>query len=400
MNLNLLQRILVSVSGYDKKTVEQATSTELNKICMAGTLVLIPGFIALFSYGYAIGLVFDSFLAGVIGGVVSCIVLILIDRALMSWTRKRSFSLGLASRLVFALVVGVVMAEPAVIKAFEDVIVEHLHTELQQKKKIAIADLVEKENEIKNKLIFEERKLDELRLAYTQEMDGTGGSGNKNQGPIYRKKQEDYLIAKNEFDKNKEAYNKELFSLQNEKEFEQEQIKQKNATGLNGRMRALSELSKKDESIMWGAWLIRLMFILVELLPFFLKLTPTGDKELYYQIQDAADEEKLTVLNALTAERIKLKETEARLKYKQQMFDLQLKELEKITQFKHKEAMLLMDEAKRLADEKISKSLEIEKNVIDENLKKQILERFEAVFKNYLVSIDQLIISTNKNNNI
>lgn len=131
-----------------------------------------------------------------------------------------------------------------------------------------------------------------------------------------------------------------------------------------------------------------------------MKLTPTGDKELYYQIQDAADEEKLTVLNALTAERIKLKETEARLKYKQQMFDLQLKELEKITQFKHKEAMLLMDEAKRLADEKISKSLEIEKNVIDENLKKQILERFEAVFKNYLVSIDQLIISTNKNNNI
>lgn len=400
LNLNLLQRALISLSGYDRKTVEQSTSTELNKICMAGTLVLIPGFIALFSYGYAIGLIFKSLWAGVIGGFVSSIVLILIDRALMSWTRKRSFNLGLASRLAFAVVIGVMMAEPVVIKIFDDSIKEQQYSELQELKKQSISDLMVKENEIRNKLTFEQRKLEDLRLAYTQEMDGTGGSGEKNQGPIYKKKYEDYINAKAEFESNKDKYNKELYSIQNEKEFEQEQVKNYNATGLIGQMRALNQLAEKENIVFVGMWLCRIMLMLLELLPFFLKLTPTGDKELYYKIQDAADEENEAVLNALTAERIKIKETEARLKYQQQMYELKLKELEKITEFKHKEALLLMDEAYKLAEKKISKSTVVAETVMNENLKNKILERFDAIFNNYLVSLDQMITTSNKNNNI
>jgi hypothetical protein len=398
--LTLTEKILITLAGYDLKNAAEITGHERGKMCKAGTMVLIPGFVALFSYGYAFYFIFNSLFSAVLGGIVSCIILILIDRTLMSWSRSQKFSFGLAGRLAFALVVGVLLAEPVVLAIFNDSIKEQQHKELVLQKIESDETYQSFEENIISQIKLEDNKIEALRLAYTTEMDGTGGSGIRNQGPIFKQKYQDYISAKEIYSIKIQNLNNDLAEIEKKKLVARNLVEINNADGLIGRMRALNELGQKENVVWWATWLTRLLFILIELLPFFIKLSPTGDNELYYKIQDMRDEERIAVLTALSSESVKVNETVARLQYKKQLMDLKIEELKLEANAKQEEAILLMKKASEMADIKLGLIRDNVLSTQDEKLKEKLLAQFELIVDAYLKSIDNLILQSFKTGNI
>ena len=190
-NLNIVQRILIWLAGHDRKTAENCTSSEVKKICIYGSMVLIPGMLGLFSYGYGIYFIFKNTPIAIIGGFVMAFVLVLIDRSILAFGRGR-FSLGMLGRLCMAMTAGFMLAEPIVLKIFEDSIEEQQYAELKQQKENAAIPYQKQAAALEDELKKDEARVNELQAAYTGEADGTSGSGIRNQGPIYEMKRQVY----------------------------------------------------------------------------------------------------------------------------------------------------------------------------------------------------------------
>ncbi|MBL0053074.1 MAG: hypothetical protein IPP29_16985 [Bacteroidetes bacterium] len=77
-NVSNIQAIFIWLAGFDRKTAENCTSSEIRKM-YCGSMVMIPGLIGLFSYGYGFYFVFKAPCRAIIGGSVAAFILIMID---------------------------------------------------------------------------------------------------------------------------------------------------------------------------------------------------------------------------------------------------------------------------------------------------------------------------------
>jgi hypothetical protein len=388
--INGHEAILIWLAGFNRKTAELCTGSEIRKMTIAGSMVLIPPLVGLFSYGYAFYFLFNNLLGAIIGGVLSAIVLLLIDRSIMAYGRPGSISLGMLGRVLLALSVGLMLAEPIILKVFEDSIGEQQHQDLvaaQQSSKQAFQEEI---LAIQDALQEQEGRLHDLQTAYTLEMDGRGSNWGVGQGSIYQKKLQDYEDYKDQYLSSKAAANEEIAAIEIQMTKQLEALAANKATGLIGRMRALHTLGQQEPIVEVTTWLLRIFFVLIELIPLLIKISPAGDRGLYYKLVDTLDQEREAVLAGLSKERQHVAVQEKQVVYAIERAALSSREQAAIIAVKAKDAALLMDEVLTMVEQKIIRKQQAAQTISDPALLEQVYHQIDAIFEDFIQTVDQL----------
>ena len=291
--MSKVKQFLLYCSGADLHTLEKCPSDE-NKFVGIGGTVLFTGILAFFSAGYAIYTIFDSYFFAFTFGLIWGLMIFNLDRYIVSSMKSRgSFGkdfLIAFPRLVLAILLAIVISKPLELKIFQKEIDAELITmeqEVYKKQESTIKD------RYVNQIAGHQQQIDQyqaelgelvaardtLALMALQEADGTGGSGNKNLGPIYRAKKAKADAAQNELDAAKsrliplinkqEASINELDSLMKS---DIANLDRKAYGGMAARMEALHRLGEESNAIYFATIFITLLFIAIETSPIFVKL--------------------------------------------------------------------------------------------------------------------------------
>ena len=315
-------RFLWWCAGAHQDLLKQYPS-EHTKYAGLGGVILATFLLAALSSGYAIHSVFGNWFWTIGFGILWGLIIFNFDRFLVSTMRKYGVSkrkqLWMAvPRIALALLIGLTIARPLELKIFEKEInvrmVQNLHEKIKQNdsllllenKHIEDAAIQERQRLIARKTAIEDT-LYQMQLAYLQEADGTGGSGQRGIEQITRLKLGAFNNSKQQFAPELESLNHAIASqdsiLNSAKASLEEKRKQYEASatanmGLLERNKALSDLSSEESSVWWSVLLISLLIILIETGPILSKLImPVGPYDIALAreelLQMAADENEL-----------------------------------------------------------------------------------------------------------
>lgn len=291
--MNRLKEFFWLCSGANREILSRCPS-ETSKYVGIGATIFFTGIFAALAGGYALYTVFDNYVAAAFFGLLWGLMIFNLDRYIVSSMRKNGSSrkefLQVVPRLVLALVISIVIAQPLELKIFEKEVNSEITSMVQED--MALKELIVKDrftasrdrlnaelNALKREIEEKSLQRDELRRIAREEADGTGGTGKRNPGPIYQIKKADadrvdrelnQLMATNQpVILQKEADLKELNDREDEdlRELEESQL-----TGLASRMEALDRLTSKSSAINIAHWFIMLLFLVVETSPIFVKL--------------------------------------------------------------------------------------------------------------------------------
>ncbi len=291
--MNSITRFFWVCSGAHLDTLEQCPS-ESSKYTGIGATIFFTGLFAAIAAGYALYTVFDNAIWASLFGLVWGLMIFNLDRYIVSGMRKEGspWKQGLTAmpRLILALLISLVIAKPLELKIFEKEIGEELLVMHQEKKKeqeelirdryeadrnLAELQIQNLQNEINEKASVR----DDLARIAREEADGTGGTMQRNAGPIYKIKKADADRAEEEFEEVRKR-NTELIAEQRGQLAlvdsamlaDRASMNAEVADGPAARMDALSRLTKESSAIWMANIFIILLFLAVETAPIFVKL--------------------------------------------------------------------------------------------------------------------------------
>lgn len=291
--MNRLKEFFWQCAGANK-TILQNCPSESSKYVGIGATIFFTGVFAALAGGYALYTIFDSYLAAIFFGIIWGLMIFNLDRFIVSSMRKndepRQEWLSATPRIILALIISIVIAKPLELKIFEKeveaeialMIQEDLANQEQTVKQRFSTDRIRLNQEIqllKNEIDEKAAKRDELRRIAQEEADGTGGSKQRNAGPIYKIKKADADRIEEEL-KELVATNSEqiklkeqaLAQLENQETVAVSDLQESKLTGFASRLEALDRLTHKSSAIWMAHWFIMLLFLAVETAPVFVKL--------------------------------------------------------------------------------------------------------------------------------
>ncbi|MDF1698278.1 MAG: DUF4407 domain-containing protein [Saprospiraceae bacterium] len=280
-------------AGADQSILKR-TPTDVNKYASIGATVFFTGLFASIAGGFALFSVFKSVIISILFGAVWGLMIFNLDRYIVMSIKKKDsrwkeFTMALP-RLVLAVLIAFVIAKPLELKLFESEINSELVLMEQERFKEQETMLrtrftpevlmIQGEIDALNSQIEVKRaKRDELNQIAIAEADGTGGSGQRNLGPIYKAKKRDADLAQQELNITLATLNPEIESKRNQiKEIESSmnsglnEMDKVKLDGFAARLDALGNLSEKSTTIFWASIFITLLFIAIETAPLFVKL--------------------------------------------------------------------------------------------------------------------------------
>lgn len=291
-----LKDFFLFCSGVDNTILERCPS-DINKYMGIGATVFFTGVLAFFSSGYALYTVFDSYFMAVAFGLVWGLMIFNLDRYIVmsmksngKWWKDALVALP---RLGLAVLLALVISKPLELKIFEKEINAELVTmeqEVFKKQEDQLRSRFQTEMDeqkrsieiLKADIRAKTSARDTLARLAVQEADGTGGSGKKNLGPIYRAKKAEADKAQVELDsllavaipmiKQKEQ---KVVSLDSTVRAEIAALDRAEFGGMAARMEALSRLSANSEAILYAGVFIMLLFMAIETAPIMVKLIST-----------------------------------------------------------------------------------------------------------------------------
>lgn len=311
-------------SGADIALLKKCP-TEKSKYVGIGATVFFTGLFAALAGGYAMYTVFDNAWVAGVSGLLWGLLIFNLDRFIVSSMRKEGkFSRELfmaLPRILLAILISVVIAKPLELKIFE----KEIHTELiimdQQQRARQENEVRQRFNGIQDSLKSEIISLkqeiqtktllrdDLLRIA-REEADGTGGSKQKNLGPIYKVKKANADEAERELSQLKLAHENRIARLekrvhQNDSTLTAEMaaIEMVKVNGPAARIEAMSRLTRQNTAMWWAEWFIILLFIALETAPVFVKLISSkGPYDHLLKIEEyrfaTSETEELAKINA------------------------------------------------------------------------------------------------------
>lgn len=291
--MNQLADFFITCSGIHRSILKK-TPTDTNKYIGIGATIFFTGLLAAISAGYAIYTVFDSWITSVIFALVWGLMIFNLDRYLVSSMKHRGsvardFFTALP-RIVMAVVISIVISKPLELKIFEKEINAELVSmeqevyktqseKVQDRFKTQISALQNEINTLKTEIQTKQTKRDELSRLAQQEADGTGGSKQKNLGPIYKAKKQDAEKAEEELKAllaiNQpliDAKEKSISDIQTQQSTEIKGLAKTALGGFASRIDALSRLAANSNAIWMASIFIMLLFIIIETAPIFVKL--------------------------------------------------------------------------------------------------------------------------------
>lgn len=268
--------------------------TDRNKYAGIGATVFFTGVLAFCSSGYALFTVFDSYLLSIAFGLVWGLMIFNLDRYIVmsmksngNWWRDLFVAFP---RLVMAVLLAVVISKPLELKIFEkEIRAEMVQMEqevfkqqedlVKKRYQVQIEDLRSQIAVLKSEIAGKTGSRDSLARIAVQEADGTGGSRQRNLGPIYRAKKDAADQAQAELNStlaaNQPLIREKEQAIQNIESTVQNDIATLDRSkydGLAARIDALSRLSGKSLAIFYASIFITLLFVAVETAPILVKL--------------------------------------------------------------------------------------------------------------------------------
>jgi len=283
-------------AGAHQKLLKQFAS-EHSKYSGLGAVLLATFVLATISAGYAVYTVFGNWLWTIAFAIIWGLIIFNFDRFLVSTMRKYGVSrrkqiMMALPRLALALLIGVVIARPLEMKIFEKEInvkmTKNLHDKIrlndsllamEYKNQLANAE-TERQRLLGRKLAIEDT-LHNLRTAYLEEADGTGGSKQRGIENITRLKQDAFNLARIQFapellslEQNMKSQDSIMGTANASMEDERKQFETTAMAnmGFLERNKALADLSAEESSVFWASLLISMLIILIEIGPVLSKL--------------------------------------------------------------------------------------------------------------------------------
>jgi len=321
------KRPFLYLSGTDIKTISQCAPDLPTRYSILGGLLCIPALVAFFSSSYAVSLLFPNTSYEYFAGVIWALIILTIDRSIVAQNpeidedpvmlQSANLSKGaklrscwiIVGRIFISIILGFVIAEPLCISIFDDEIQEQIYNskenEISTKRKSLDSVLVSMENKIRAK------ELDWLNAqkVATDESDGT--TGPRGTGQVFKHKQGVADTLKNQHEKFKREQSVNQDSIRREIDSLKKNINTNKATNLTGRMHALNEVALNNLDMLISIWLLRLLFVCIELIPLILK-TSLKRKSDSYVVLCHQNNKKTIALNT---------ENEHNLAVKQMLFD-------------------------------------------------------------------------------
>ena len=354
-----IQDFFLFCSGVETAVLEKCP-TDRNKYAGIGATVFFTGILAFFSSGYALFTVFDSFWLAVGFGMVWGMMIFNLDRYIVMSMKSRGKwwrDLFVAfPRLLMAMLLAVVISKPLELKIFEkEIRAEMIQMEQEvfklQEDRVKdryLAQIVELRSHaanIKAAIAAKTAARDSLAKMAIQEADGTGGSGKKNLGPIYRAKKD----AANQAQAELNTFVLENQPLEREKELAAQALESAAQTtiaqldrgrfdGFAARLDALARLTNRSAAIFWASIFITLLFVAVETAPILVKLISSRSPYDYVLHQEElvfemANLEQTTLLRNQVQNKIKVEtelgvhQTNATIEKEKAIIDQKLKEV-------------------------------------------------------------------------
>ena len=295
--------------GADSYVLERSTYTDHVKYACLGGIVFATGFMAAMAGGYAFYVIFGprgsgaadlpvDYLAVLMSIVFGCIwglIIFNIDRFIVASTGKGDGTEAITfdeikaaiPRILMGIIIAFTISKPMELKMFStEIDVKLVENQQDQKKKFTekiatdfdpkIADLREEIAELRSFLKEKEEEKISSELAYSLEIDGDGGTGNRGFGPVAREKDSTRQRIMREFQELKlelkpriNDFQEEINELKKEKKF-QISTKENVANKLNGLSERINIL---HDIVDWKLTLfITLLFMTIELTPIFFKM--------------------------------------------------------------------------------------------------------------------------------
>lgn len=261
------QEFLWNLAGY-KKEIVQHCRVDGYHASIIGLLVLMVGIYATIAWTFFFNTVFHDPIPAIVAGVFMGGFIVAFDRALiasLAGGRPNLFSLGF--RFLLALLLGIFLSQPMILKFFEPEIkreaqilvdkkVMERKQELENLYSPETQSLKARKQEIERTLATKKADRDKAEKDFRQEMDGSGGTGKRGYKDISQKKEtllaqyeKDYALASEESRPQLTAIQRSLDSIQTAIGTETETFRKGNAEfGTLVQAEALESLMKKDES--------------------------------------------------------------------------------------------------------------------------------------------------------
>jgi len=295
-NINIgtftLERFFQYLSNTDPKVIASPLCSKSVRMTqtMLGVMVFITGIFAFLSASFAVNTAFESTSLAVLVGFFWGAMIIWFDRSIVSTKNK----LAILGRVPIALMIGLTVSIPLELKLFEDRLDKFLNQESQKENSVVTSrkeeqtdKLAENEEKLKNEVAKYREEVRKWNEAMQSEIVGTvkaGSTGKPGEGPAYREakrnKEENEILLADAQKQLEGFYNQKQAEIEIiENDFKQNKIKQ--TYGFLSKYEALEGLKSQSLPAWSLAWLIRMLFILIELFPAFIKLF------LPYNIYDA-----------------------------------------------------------------------------------------------------------------
>jgi hypothetical protein len=288
--MSILTKPLFALSKTDNQLIQLCTDGAYKTQAGYGLFILIVGIFAFCSSSYALSTTFDMNGIYLIAAVYATLIM-LIDREIVSVATK---SRGMvATRLVLAVFIGLVVSVPIELRIFQPQITQQLqktknadNADYEEEKKQAEAQYRERITDAEKRIGQIETELSQLQDRQTNEVldpsrqisGVVAGTGRPGEGPVFRRlraqieeKTNELLRAQEALQNLKAGEQQELNRIQ--QEYQRKAIPP--ADDLLSRYTALGAV-KRDGERGWDAfamaWGVRLLLIMLELTPALIKL--------------------------------------------------------------------------------------------------------------------------------
>lgn len=293
-----MQQFFFFCSGVSKGYIKKCPS-EINKYCGIGATIFFTAVFAFLASAYALFTISENILLSIGFGLLWGAMIFNLDRYIVSSMKKsksRQTEWAMAiPRLILAIILAIVISRPLELKIFEPEIASELvlmQQELKKNQEASISarftnTLASYDSAVldwEQKIASAQSRKDMLAEEARKEADGTGGSMQKNLGPIYLLKKADADKAEEEFKSFEADAKMNIAQLLVAKDSVYQKLQSELLTlegdrydGMATRLEALGRLGEKNSVMATASWFILLLFICIETAPIFVKLiSPRG----------------------------------------------------------------------------------------------------------------------------
>lgn len=198
--MDKLNRILWAISGHQREIIAE-TKVDNYRATIVGAILLMVGIYATLAWTFFFSTVMESFFTALICGLFAGFFILLFDRALIcsiSYGKRNIWALGF--RFLLALILGVFLSQPIILKLYEPdikreavILIDKKNNErkkeLEKMYAPEVAGLAVRLAEIDTALAQKRAQLLANEEAFKKEMDGSGGTGRWGYHTVSQKKE-------------------------------------------------------------------------------------------------------------------------------------------------------------------------------------------------------------------